>query len=189
MRMIIRPTIDKTKSKGTMNRTCRMKRTFHLSQGASYGSDGIRRPARSLAPVRRATRRPVVRVRLGGPSAGPVGIQDARTFNSRPTHSARNFVGQCERIWSSMMYWLLARCADNICTKLTFVLPAPNGTRRQSALNPWHECGDSSSRIISARPLLGDVPQCLAPVREFCRKTVVLLSKFNTNLHLQLRIR
>lgn len=82
MWVIIGTSIDKAKSKRTMYRAGGMKRT--ISHRPSNWGNRVGRSSRARVtpvPRRRATRRP--NMRLGGPSVGPVRIQDAaHTLNA-----------------------------------------------------------------------------------------------------------
>lgn len=93
MWIIIGTTIDITKSEWTVNGTGGMKRTINLSKIISYWCNGIGWSSRTFAPMRRATRRPVMWARLRGPSAGPVWIQDSRTLNHLNLIYNSNIIG------------------------------------------------------------------------------------------------
>lgn len=81
MRVIIRAAVDKPKSKRTVHGTAGVKRTVHLPQRPPDRRHRIRGPAGSLfAPVR-GPPRAVMRMRLGGPPAGPVGVHDSEPLN------------------------------------------------------------------------------------------------------------
>ena len=83
--MVVRAAVDEAEPEGAMHRTGGVEGAVHLPQGPPDGGHGVRGPAGpGFAPVGRA---PVVR--LGGPSAGPVRIQDARTLNTAPAPADR----------------------------------------------------------------------------------------------------
>lgn len=80
--MEVRTAVDEAEPEGAVHGAGGVEGAVRgLPQRAPHGGDGIRGATGPLAPVRRPPRRSVERVRLRGPSAGPVRIQDARTFH------------------------------------------------------------------------------------------------------------
>jgi hypothetical protein len=99
VRVVVGSAVDETEPEGTVHRTGGVEGAVHLSEGPPDRGHGIGGPAGTrLAPMGRAARRPVVR--LGGPSAGPVRIQDARTLNTAPAPEDRR--GRRCRLGSAM---------------------------------------------------------------------------------------
>lgn len=152
MRVIIRAAVDKPKSKRTVHGTAGVKGTVHLPQRPSDGRHGIRGPTGSLfAPVR-GPPRAVVRVRLGGPPAGPVRVHDSQPLNVArrverwrrrgpamgqaavrivEIHLEPDDIGGIQRVGSTLAHW-----ARDVMERM--LLRATAAHRRCLATYPYH---------------------------------------------------
>lgn len=149
--MEVRAAVDEAEPEGAVHGTGGMKGTVRgLPHWAPHGGDGVRGAAGPFAPVRRPPRRSVERVRLRGPSAGPVGIQDARTLKlgrRHPRRKPRSVNKSATAARHVLRPARLRRPPDE--KRYTATLPTPRTLRAS---------GTGGARdATTARPLLGDV--------------------------------